>query len=75
MLTKIPMQADNRFITTKLKSVFRKLRFARFLFSSMEIFITAEVTDIRKYPMMSEYVPKYFGKKMIQKISKLEEIT
>lgn len=74
-LISIPIVAENKLIIIKNISVFKKPKFARFLFISIDIFITAEITDIKKYPIIREYVPKYFGKNTMQKMRTAEDIT
>ena len=45
---KFPSIAENTFIITKTTMVFIKLRFIRFRFRSIEIFIIDEIRDIKK---------------------------
>ena len=54
--------------------VFKKLKLARFLFKSIDIFVIVDTTDINKYPIIMEYVPKYFGKNVMHKIKIADEI-
>lgn len=50
LVTNIPSEAEKILIKIKRKMVFKKLRFARFLFISIEIFMLADINAINKYP-------------------------
>ena len=71
---KLPINADNIFIIINVKMVFKNLRFTSFLFISIDIFIIEEMRDIKKYPIISAYVPKYFGKKNMLNIKTTDDI-
>lgn len=74
-LTKIPRIEEKILIIINKKTVFRKSRFASFRLISIEIFMIDEMNDIRKYPMISAYVPKYLGKNIMLAINTADEIT
>lgn len=71
---KIPRQEDIKFVKMSKNIVFRKPKLTRFRFASIDTFIIAEMSDIKKYPIISANVPKYFGKKIMLNI-KIEEET
>ena len=70
----IPRVAEATLIKTRIKIVFIKFKLINFLFDSIEIFIIAELSDIKKYPIIKAQVPKYFGKKKMLKINIAEEM-
>ena len=71
---KIPKSDDIKLINNRTNIVFKKLKLTRFLFKSIEIFVIADIIDIDRYPIKTEYVPKYLGKNIIHKIKIDDEI-
>lgn len=71
---KIPRQEDIRLVKISRKIVFRKLKLTKFRFASIDTFIIADISDIKKYPIINANVPKYFGKNIILNI-KIDEET
>lgn len=69
-----PRIDENALINIRIIIVFKNFKFTRFRLSNIDIFIMHEKIDIRKYPIISEYVPKYLGKNIIHKINTAEEM-
>ena len=58
----------------RIKTVFRKPRLTRPRLYNIDMFILADVIDIRKYPIINEYVPRYFGKKKMLSTKSAEDM-
>ena len=71
---KIPKLADKRLMMMSIKTVFRKPRLTRPRLYNIDMFMLADVIDIRKYPIINEYVPRYFGKKKMLSIKSAEDM-
>ena len=71
---KYPRIAEKMFIKINTVIDFIKLKFTKPRFNSIEIFVIAEISDIKKYPTIRAYVPKYFGKKIMQSINMADEM-
>ena len=69
------MLAEMRFIKTKVRIVFIKFRLISPRLYNIDMFMHADVADIKKYPRISEYVPRYRGRKKMLIIKRADEIT
>lgn len=73
LYTKYPSRAESKLIMVRIAIVFKNSKLARFRFVSIDMFIIDETTDIKKYPKIREYVPRYLGKKIMHNIRIAED--
>ena len=74
-LTDSPRSAENKLINIIKNDVFKNSRLTKFRFFSIKIFIIAEISDIKKYPIIKAYVPKYLGRNNMHNIKIDDEKT